>query len=70
MSKIHIVTDSTADLKPEVIEKYDLHVVPLSIQVGGKTYLDRVDLEPESFLELMKKFERNAKKLSTSTRCF
>lgn len=54
MSKIHIVTDSTADLKPEVIEKYNLHVVPLTIQIGGKTYLDRVDLEPESFLELMK----------------
>ncbi|WP_142826345.1 DegV family protein [Planococcus soli] len=54
MSKIHIVTDSTADLKPEVIEKYDLHVVPLNIQIGGKSYLDRVDLEPESFLELMK----------------
>lgn len=54
MSKIQIVTDSTADLKPEVIEKYNLHVVPLTIQIGGKTYLDRVDLEPESFLELMK----------------
>ncbi|MDQ0427483.1 DegV family protein with EDD domain [Planomicrobium stackebrandtii] len=54
MSKIHIVTDSTADLKPDVIEKYDLHVVPLNIQIGGKSYLDRVDLEPESFLELMK----------------
>lgn len=54
MPKIHIVTDSTADLKPEVIEKYDLHVVPLTIQIGGKTYLDRVDLDPESFLELMK----------------
>ena len=54
MSKIQIVTDSTADLKPEVIEKYNLHVVPLTIQIGGKTYLDRVDLEPEPFLELMK----------------
>ena len=54
MSRIHIVTDSTADLKQDVIEKYDLHVVPLSIQIGDKTYLDRVDLEPESFLELMK----------------
>ncbi|MDN7243959.1 DegV family protein [Planococcus shenhongbingii] len=54
MSKIHIVTDSTADLKPEVIEKYNLHVVPLSIQIGGQTYLDRVDLEPKAFLDLMK----------------
>ncbi|MGM0897929.1 MAG: DegV family protein [Bacillota bacterium] len=54
MSKIHIVTDSTADLKAEEIEAYGLHVVPLSIQIGGKTYLDRVDLEPETFLDLMK----------------
>ena len=51
MSKIHIVTDSTADLKAEEIAAYGLHVVPLSIQIGGSTYLDRVDLEPEAFLK-------------------
>jgi len=54
MSKIHIVTDSTSDLNPKVIEQYNLHVVPLNIQIGDKTYLDRVDLEPKAFLELMK----------------
>jgi DegV family protein with EDD domain len=53
MSKIHIVTDSTADLKQETIEKYNLHVVPLSIHINGKTYLDRVDIEPKSFIEMM-----------------
>ncbi|GKW44666.1 DegV family protein [Planococcus sp. NCCP-2050] len=53
MPKIHIVTDSTADLKPDMIEKYNLHVVPLNIQIDGKSYLDRVDLEPKSFLEMM-----------------
>lgn len=54
MSKIHIVTDSTSDLKPDVIEKYNLHVVPLNIQIGGQSFLDRVDLQPKEFLELMK----------------
>lgn len=54
MSKIHIVTDSTSDLKPDVIEKYNLHVVPLNIQIGGESFLDRVDLQPKEFLELMK----------------
>ncbi|MGI2326983.1 DegV family protein [Planococcus sp. YIM B11945] len=63
MSKIHIVTDSTADLKDEVSSRYNLHVVPLTIQIEGKTYLDRVDLEPESFLELMK----NASELPKSS---
>ncbi|MCP2036272.1 DegV family protein with EDD domain [Planomicrobium sp. HSC-17F08] len=53
MPKIHIVTDSTSDLNPEVIKQYNLHVVPLNIQISGKTYLDRVDLEPKAFLELM-----------------
>ncbi|MBT2582112.1 DegV family protein [Planococcus sp. ISL-109] len=57
MSKIHIVTDSTADLKAEEIKECGLHVVPLSIQIGGNTYLDRVDLEPEAFLDLMKTSE-------------
>lgn len=57
MPKIHIVTDSTADLKPDVIEKYNLHVVPLNIQINGESYLDRVDLEPKSFLEMMVKSE-------------
>lgn len=55
MSKIHIVTDSTSDLKPDIIEKYNLHVVPLNIQIGGESYLDRVDLQPKEFLELMQK---------------
>lgn len=54
MSKIHIVTDSTSDLRPDIIEKYNLHVVPLNIQIGGDSFLDRVDLQPKEFLERMK----------------
>ncbi len=54
MGKIHIVTDSTADLTKEQINKYAIHVVPLTIHIDGKTYIDRVDVEAESFLELMR----------------
>lgn len=57
MPKIHIVTDSTSDLRPEILKQNDIHMVPLSIQIGDKTYLDRIDLEPESFLGLMEKSE-------------
>ncbi len=57
MQKIKIVTDSTADLSQEVIEKYDIHVLPLSISVNGQTYLDRVDLQPDEFIEEMAKSE-------------
>ncbi|MEW4308366.1 DegV family protein [Rossellomorea marisflavi] len=54
MEKIKIVTDSTADLSEDMIGELDIHVVPLSIFVEGETYLDRVDLSPEMFLEKMK----------------
>ncbi|MCP1123609.1 DegV family protein [Bacillus sp. 3103sda1] len=57
MQKIKIVTDSTADLSPDVIEKYDIHVIPLSISVNGQTYLDRIDLQPDEFIEEMEKSE-------------
>lgn len=57
MQKIKIVTDSTADLSKDIIEKYDIHVLPLSISVNGQTYLDRVDLQPDEFIEEMAKSE-------------
>ena len=57
MPKIHIVTDSTSDLRSEILKQNDIHMVPLSIQIGDKTYLDRIDLEPEPFLGLMEKSE-------------
>ncbi|QTD42002.1 DegV family protein [Sporosarcina sp. Te-1] len=63
MKKIHIVTDSTADLIEEHLGQYDIHVVPLTIQIEGKTYQDGVDLQPASFLDLM----REAKELPKSS---
>lgn len=53
MKKIHIVTDSTADLNIEDIERYALHVVPLTIQIDGETFVDGVDVTPKTFLEKM-----------------
>lgn len=53
MSKIKIVTDSTCDLSPEMIEKYGVIVVPLSISINGMNYLDRVDITPQEFIEKM-----------------
>ena len=54
MKKIHIVTDSTADLIDQYTDQYDIHVVPLSIHIEGETYLDGVDLQPDSFMVKMK----------------
>jgi DegV family protein with EDD domain len=47
MSKVRIVVDSTCDLSPELISKYDLTVVPLCIILGEKSYFDGVDITPD-----------------------
>ncbi|MEK5206973.1 DegV family protein [Psychrobacillus sp. FSL H8-0510] len=53
MTKVHIVTDSTADLTSALIEQYNIHVVPLTIHIDGESYIDGVDINPEEFLEKM-----------------
>ncbi|HCN74928.1 DegV family protein [Pseudolactococcus plantarum] len=50
---IKIVTDSTITVAPELIEKYDITIVPLAILIDGVLYQD-TDLSVEAFMEKMK----------------
>lgn len=47
MKKIRIVADSTCDLSAELIEKYDIPVIPLSIIMEDKSYYDGVEITPD-----------------------
>jgi DegV family protein with EDD domain len=49
MPRVRIVTDSTCDLPPDVVQQYGIHVVPVQIHINGETYLDRQDISPEEF---------------------
>ncbi|HHV54972.1 MAG TPA: DegV family protein [Firmicutes bacterium] len=51
MPRVRIVTDSTADLSPELIRDYGLTVVPLYVRLGDRFYRDGVDLEPARLFE-------------------
>ncbi len=55
MSKIAIVTDSTADLSPEQLAELDVRMVSLLITLEGTTYADQVDLSTYEFYELTEK---------------
>ena len=44
-----IITDSTADLTPELVEKYDIEIVPLKIHLGEETYRDYFDINLDEF---------------------
>lgn len=46
---VKIVTDSVADLPPEVVKELGITVVPLVLRFGAETYRDGVDLTPDQF---------------------
>jgi DegV family protein with EDD domain len=49
--RIKIVTDSTCDLPPSLIDRYGITVVPLYINFGDQSYRDGVDLSRQEFYE-------------------
>jgi len=49
MRRLAVVTDSTANLPPEVIEEYGIPVIPLSIHWGDEQYIEGVTIDPETF---------------------
>lgn len=48
---VRIVTDSSADLPADVVERLGVEVVPLSIRFGGEEYTDGVDLSVSQFYD-------------------
>ncbi len=51
MKKVIIASDSTTDLTKELIEKYDIRILPLSVNLGDKTFLDGVDIDPDTIYD-------------------
>lgn len=50
MNRVRIVTDSTADLPRDLVEEYQITVVPLKVIFSGEEALrDGVDILPEEF---------------------
>ena len=44
---IVLCADSTCDLSPELIEKYQVKIIPLHVNLGENTYSDGVDITPD-----------------------
>lgn len=54
MTKIKIVTDSSAGLTEEEISNYNITIIPLSVMIDGTIYVERETITNEQFPELMK----------------
>ncbi len=49
--KIKITADSTCDLSPELIQKYDIGIMPLHVALGNDDRLDGVTIQPNDIYE-------------------
>ena len=48
---VRVITDSTADLPPELAADHGITVVPLNIHFGEEVYRDGLDISPDEFYQ-------------------
>lgn len=51
--KVKIVTDSSATMEQQWIEKYDIHVIPLTVMIDNVVYIDGVTVKRDQFMDMM-----------------
>ena len=52
---VEILTDSCADLNPELIKRFNIKVIPLSVFIDGKTFYDGQDIHARDLFHLVDK---------------
>ncbi|HID63293.1 MAG TPA: DegV family protein [Anaerolineae bacterium] len=50
---IQIVTDSSAYLPADLVQQHNIHVIPLKVLFGDKTYREGVDLSQQEFYRML-----------------
>ncbi|MFW5961768.1 MAG: DegV family protein [bacterium] len=50
---IALVTDSTCDLPADLLKKYQIEIVPLTVHFEDDTYYDKIDLDNKEFYTMM-----------------
>jgi len=53
MSKVYIVTDSTADLTEEEVKQFEISIVPMNISIDDENYIDGVTITKDEFKQKM-----------------
>jgi DegV family protein with EDD domain len=50
---VKVITDSTADIKPEAAKELNIGVLPIYINFGDEVYRDGVDIQNEEFYRML-----------------
>jgi DegV family protein with EDD domain len=68
--KIALVTDSTCDLSQELIDEYQVNMLPININFGENHYLDKVTIQPEQFYTLLEENKNYPKSSQVNEKAF
>lgn len=55
--KIALITDSIADLPKEIMDKYQIHLLPLNLIIEDSNYLDKRTITSKEFYKMMDEIE-------------
>lgn len=56
--RIHVTSDSTCDLSPELIEQFNIVIAPLYVVLDGKSYKDMIEITPDKVYEYVERTKR------------
>lgn len=59
-SRVALVTDSTAEIPPDLAAEHGIHSVPTTVTVAGQSYRDGVDITAAQFYEKLRATESPA----------
>ena len=68
--KIALVTDSTCDLPQELIDHYQINMLPLNINFGESHYLDKITIQPDQFYTLLNQHSEFPKTSQVNEKAF
>ena len=68
--KIALVTDSTCDLSQDLIDKYQINILPININFGENHYLDKVTIQPEQFYSMLEENVEYPKSAQVNEKAF
>ena len=66
---IRIITDSAADLSPEEYDRLNITCIPLTVMFGETEYQENVNLDKDTFYELLLSSEAPPKTAQPSPQC-
>lgn len=52
--EIGLITDTASDLPLELLDRYQIIRLPFGLNFGNRTYLDKLNIQPEGFYEMLK----------------